>query len=69
MRVLHITHNIHSGGAATYVRRLLHSQIRKGVEPSLLVGSPSNLFNGEILVRPGGIHNSSKPKLRMVWIA
>jgi glycosyltransferase involved in cell wall biosynthesis len=58
MRVLHITHNIHSGGAATYVRRLLHSQIRKGVEPSLLVGSPSNLFNGEILVRPGGIHNS-----------
>lgn len=55
MKVLHIAHNIHSGGAATYVRRVLECQDKVRISKSILVGSHSGLSENEYVLRPTGI--------------
>lgn len=54
MKIVHVTHNIHTGGASTYVRRVIRCNEKSGIDQSLIVGSPSGLYSGEEILRPGG---------------
>ena len=54
MKIVHVTHNIHTGGAATCVRRVIRCNEKSGIDQSLIVGSPSGLYSGEEILRPGG---------------
>jgi glycosyltransferase involved in cell wall biosynthesis len=54
VKIVHVTHNIHTGGAATYVRRVIRCNEKLGIDQSLIVGSPSGLYSREEILRPGG---------------